>query len=189
MIVCCMNVNLDILHLPCCHYHATCQHQLCRFTIIHKSCPMASWDSKVSIIWKLQNLAGRSRSSGYFLSSLFSFYQLPLHFIIQEQPVWLLALAVERQTVCYFCFHTKLASLMIITGTFFPFMPFFGTWVWTSLTRKQQMWLMRWCHPSGLSRCCIDWLLLWLLKANIFRLNLMQTLCSAFFKIKVSNEG
>jgi len=40
--------NLDVLHSPC--HHVTYQGQLCRFTAIHKSFPVALWDSKASIV-------------------------------------------------------------------------------------------------------------------------------------------
>ena len=46
------------------------QHQVLCFTVIHKSSPVALWDSKVSIVCTLQNLVGSSRSSGYFLPTL-----------------------------------------------------------------------------------------------------------------------
>jgi len=35
---------MDELHLPCCHYHVTYQHQLRQVASIHKSSPVASWD-------------------------------------------------------------------------------------------------------------------------------------------------
>jgi len=48
-----------MLHWPCCHYHAT-NHmivvcQLCHLTDIHKSSPVASRYSKVSIVFTVQN--------------------------------------------------------------------------------------------------------------------------------------
>ena len=41
--------------------HVTYGVQLRRFTSIHKSCPVASWDSKVSMECALQNLDRSSR--------------------------------------------------------------------------------------------------------------------------------
>lgn len=42
------------------------------FTIIHKSFPVSSWNSKVSIVCTLQNLTRNSGSSRYFLSTVYS---------------------------------------------------------------------------------------------------------------------
>jgi len=70
--------NLDVLHPPCCHCHVTYQCQLPRFTAIHKSPPMASWDSKVSIICTLHNLGGNSRSSRDFSLLFFEYYVFEL---------------------------------------------------------------------------------------------------------------
>lgn len=42
-------MNLD---LPCCYCNVICYHQLHRFTAIHRSSPMASWDNECA----LQNL-------------------------------------------------------------------------------------------------------------------------------------
>jgi len=70
-----MNVgSMNVLHPPCCHYHMTYQRQLCRFTSIHKSSPMASWDSKMSIECALQNLTGSSRSFGDFSPIFFHLF-------------------------------------------------------------------------------------------------------------------
>jgi len=35
------------------HYHVTYQRLLRRFTVIYKSCPVASWDTTVSVIYSL----------------------------------------------------------------------------------------------------------------------------------------
>ncbi len=42
-------MNVIWTYLPCCHCHVSYQRQLCCFTAIHKSSPVASWDCKLSI--------------------------------------------------------------------------------------------------------------------------------------------
>jgi len=54
-----MQSGYTTVHSPCSHYHVTYQRQLHHFTVIHKSSPVASWDSTVSIILCThQNLPG-----------------------------------------------------------------------------------------------------------------------------------
>jgi len=72
--VSCMNVILDVLQSPFCH-HATHQRQLHPFTAIHKSSPVTSWDSKVSICTLLNPLFVHSAVNsdiGYLLCNFFS---------------------------------------------------------------------------------------------------------------------
>jgi len=68
--VCYYEYNPGILRSPCCHYHVTYQCQfLCHFSVIHKSYPVASWDSKVSIVCT-QNLTGSSTFFYSFMSTV-----------------------------------------------------------------------------------------------------------------------
>ncbi len=54
------SVNVYSIKVICCHCHVTYQHQLRRFSAIHRSSPMASWNGKMSIVCTLQNHTGSS---------------------------------------------------------------------------------------------------------------------------------
>jgi len=68
-------LNPNVLYSPCCHtvYHVTYHCQYRCFTAIHKSFFVASWDSKVSIVCTLQNLARRKYFYIFFLDAAFVF--------------------------------------------------------------------------------------------------------------------
>lgn len=58
----CVEYNLHVSHLPCCHYQVTYQHQLRCFTVIPKS-----------IIYTLQNLARGIGHPGTFCLLIFEY--------------------------------------------------------------------------------------------------------------------
>lgn len=60
----------DVLCPPCCHFHMIYQHPSCRFTAIHNSSSVASWDCKEFIRYTL------SRSSKYFCPLFYENYEL-----------------------------------------------------------------------------------------------------------------